>query len=248
MTSGQETNSSQATMASGKHTVDRSSGAVLTFEDIDSNGSTTASQVFAIVELLEGILLCVDIKTILLAQRVSKNWKATIARSLKLQQALFFDRINDNGLELKCTLPHRKGPPKASEWSACDVEPKMLRNECHKMCLMNPFIFNILREERTEGERYNKFLFCKDDVDRLQRMDSGCWKRMLLTHPSTPSVGVQYNFGCCTNGVEVRNQNGVTLGDVMARLPGLLNHTSNGCGSRLGKSMWLQFSVWRATK
>lgn len=51
----------------------------------ESAGSRLAN----IVELIEEILLGIDIKTLLLAQRVSRTWKAIIARSLKLQRALF---------------------------------------------------------------------------------------------------------------------------------------------------------------
>lgn len=210
------------------------------FQDADSNSSeadasssATASQVFNIVELLEGVLLHVDIKTLLLAQRVSKTWKATIAGSLKLQQTLFFAKINDHGHELKCTLPGSTITCAATGWSACDIEPKMLEIERAGVLLVNPFIYNILREE----QRYGDFLFGKDVVDRLHQIDSGCWKSMLLSQPSTPSARIhpslsvkQSDFPERTTtwhlrSAEVENEEGLTLGDVMKALSVLLEET-----------------------
>ena len=45
---------------------------------------------FGTVELLEQILLCVDMKTLLLSQRVDRMFRDTIADSQKLQEALYF--------------------------------------------------------------------------------------------------------------------------------------------------------------
>ncbi|KAK4977183.1 hypothetical protein LTR42_003231 [Elasticomyces elasticus] len=49
-------------------------------------------------ELLECVLLQVDIRTLLLSQRVSRTFKATINHSTKLQQALFLKPLSDGDL------------------------------------------------------------------------------------------------------------------------------------------------------
>ncbi|KAK6437997.1 hypothetical protein LTR95_005804 [Oleoguttula sp. CCFEE 5521] len=49
-----------------------------------------AASTLSILELLEAILLLADSKTVLLAQRVNKTFRATIKGSEKLQVALFF--------------------------------------------------------------------------------------------------------------------------------------------------------------
>ncbi|OQN97519.1 hypothetical protein B0A48_16672 [Cryoendolithus antarcticus] len=51
----------------------------------------TAAKVFGVIELLEQILIDVDIKTLLLAQRVDRQWHRDINNSPKLRKALFFD-------------------------------------------------------------------------------------------------------------------------------------------------------------
>ncbi|KFY43191.1 hypothetical protein V494_02083 [Pseudogymnoascus sp. VKM F-4513 (FW-928)] len=51
---------------------------------------SAANAVLSIPELLEAILLDVDMKTLLLSQRVNRNWASIITASSVLQQALFF--------------------------------------------------------------------------------------------------------------------------------------------------------------
>lgn len=49
-----------------------------------------SEQAFSVPELHEAILLCLDMRDLLLAQRVSREWQAAIACSIKLQRKLFF--------------------------------------------------------------------------------------------------------------------------------------------------------------
>ncbi|CAJ2512916.1 Uu.00g010350.m01.CDS01 [Anthostomella pinea] len=63
----------------------------------DPDGASAAmAKALGIEELLEGILLNLDMKTLLLSQRVSKGFRSTIAASTRLQQALFFAPIGDS--------------------------------------------------------------------------------------------------------------------------------------------------------
>ncbi|KAK3617734.1 hypothetical protein LTR22_026636 [Elasticomyces elasticus] len=54
---------------------------------------TPCSRVLGTVELLENVLSHLDNKTLLLSQRVSKTFEATITGSTQLQQKLFFKII-----------------------------------------------------------------------------------------------------------------------------------------------------------
>lgn len=56
---------------------------------------SAAIAVLSIPELLEAILLYVDMKTLLLSQRVSRNWASIVASSLVIQQALFFQPVQE---------------------------------------------------------------------------------------------------------------------------------------------------------
>lgn len=53
--------------------------------------SNAVDKVFNTPELLEAILIDLDIKTILLSQRVNRTFNATIAGSIKLRRKLYFE-------------------------------------------------------------------------------------------------------------------------------------------------------------
>lgn len=56
---------------------------------------SVANAVLSIPELLEAILLHVDMKTLLLSQRVDRNWASIMASSIVIQQALFFRPVQE---------------------------------------------------------------------------------------------------------------------------------------------------------
>ena len=56
---------------------------------------SAANTVLSIPELLKAILLHVDMKTILLSQRVNRNWANIMASSIVIQQALFFRPVQE---------------------------------------------------------------------------------------------------------------------------------------------------------
>lgn len=60
----------------------------------DAPGTPASDEAFAITELLEAILDYLPGKDVLVAQRVSKSWQATIQNSIKLHKALWFARNN----------------------------------------------------------------------------------------------------------------------------------------------------------
>ncbi|OQN97506.1 hypothetical protein B0A48_16659 [Cryoendolithus antarcticus] len=83
--------------------------------------STAVARAIGITEILELILLHLDTKTLLLSQRVSKDWKNVIASSHILQVALYFRQSETPphvGFEnLNSLLAAGCEPPGARWWS-----------------------------------------------------------------------------------------------------------------------------------
>lgn len=85
----------------------------------DCNTYESATKTFAIPELLELILLHLDMKMLLLAQRVDTQWRGAIASSKKLQKKLFLLPVEsfEEALLLNMIEDHtlvnvwRDGPP-----------------------------------------------------------------------------------------------------------------------------------------
>lgn len=61
----------------------------------ESQSMAALACVLDTVELFEAILICLPVRDLLLAQRVSRRWRDVIARSIKLQRALFL--VPDKG-------------------------------------------------------------------------------------------------------------------------------------------------------
>ena len=88
--------------------------------------------VFATFELLEAILFDLPIRTLLLSQRVAKQWKCTIERSTKLQQALFFKPIPGD------PIPFTQDPTLQTK----DSHRREVVDNTNK-CLQNPLLMDM---------------------------------------------------------------------------------------------------------
>ena len=132
---------------------------------------SAAQRTFNIVELRELILKSLPPKELLLAQRVSKDWKATINTSRKLQERLFF-RPSSTRL-----LSHDGAP--ASKWldiaTQEEVEPSW-----------NPLLVPIYNSLR----RSEKATFYKRLPDQTWDRPEASWRRMLRSQP--PTKGIVY--------------------------------------------------------
>lgn len=71
--------------------------------------ASASNAVFATVELHESILHNLPTKDLLFAQLVSKQWKAAIDKSPKLQRALFLQPVDLELLTLKWDCTYRVG-------------------------------------------------------------------------------------------------------------------------------------------
>lgn len=131
-------------------------------------------------ELLEFVLLNLDTRTLLLAQRVDRNWHQVIRNSKSLQKKLFllptnhFDELLD--LELLDTKPEK--------YNILDATSNRSKQWLEQVVILNDLLFDTTREWKLRSVAF------ADPV--VARRNGGkfipSWQRMLLTQPP-PSTG-----------------------------------------------------------
>ncbi|KJX95619.1 hypothetical protein TI39_contig4100g00022 [Zymoseptoria brevis] len=134
--------------------------------------SSAASNVFGTAELLELILLDVDMRTLLLGQRVSKDFNNTITSSPSLQEKLFF-RVKRN------TIVRGENPG----------DPEVNSLLCARdICEATGLVFLHVEVQRTLSVRYG--LSMSIGFGTLMRIKAlkdedadGSWRRMLVVQP-----------------------------------------------------------------
>jgi hypothetical protein len=171
-------------------------------------------------ELLDIVLQYVDIKTLLLAQRVSRHWKATITSSPQLQENLFLRPKTSNILSYVC------------EWQGDDLQyfgPIKLypshqptSRQTFTSITINPLLANEIYYQslNTTPQRRGQRLVLPP-LSTFLRHSSGSWRSMFLTQPPTPSVVAvsidtshRYGLGADINFVEEN----VTLGNLVDKM------------------------------
>lgn len=171
-------------------------------------------------ELLDIVLQYVDIKTLLLAQRVSRYWKATITSSPQLQETLFLRPKTSNILSYVCDWQgddlHYFGPikPHSSHQSTS--------RQTFTYITINPLLANEIYYQslNTTPQRRGQRLVLPP-LSTFLRRSSGSWRSMFLTQPPTPSVVAvsidtshRYGLGADINFVETN----VTLGRLVDKM------------------------------
>ena len=126
---------------------------------------TAASRVFGIQELFEKILVDVDPRTLLLAQRVNRRWKETIETNNALQIKLFFRPATNDEAEVLC------------------LEPNSMVIDTDNFVVVNPLLLT---------QCYGSFIMfnLRKGVVRSLRADRPnihSWWRMLLSQPPSSS-------------------------------------------------------------
>ena len=136
----------------------------------DENEQPASQRVLATTELFELILLGLPIRQLLIKiPLVCKHWKATIDSSPKLQQALFFQPIPHELLQL-LTLSEK---PTVKAWKRSHSDPY------EYTVLMNPF----------------SYIYMRDRSEALLRPEAS-WRRMLVSQPlvATAEDGLALKF------------------------------------------------------
>jgi hypothetical protein len=145
------------------------------------------------VELLDAILQYIDIKTLLLAQRVSHTWQNTITASPQLQEALFYRPKPSETPLFTCSWKgrqlHRFGPAKDSP----KINPKSTSRtttQTFTPIKINAFLaqsiyYQPLDNHSTQGRGQRINL---PSLGTFLRCPTGSWRSMLLTQPPVPSI------------------------------------------------------------
>ncbi|OQD90509.1 hypothetical protein PENANT_c001G09794 [Penicillium antarcticum] len=130
--------------------------------------SISTPPVLEIPEVLEMILLQIDMRTLLIScQRVCRDWRDLITKSLSIQKPLFFT------------------PIKESEWGMGEKLPNLLLAE------MFPAIFPAEGEPRKRDFLFSDCVMTKDpaSLDRFVQKDAS-WRRMLVQQPPILELGL----------------------------------------------------------
>jgi hypothetical protein len=141
-------------------------------------------------ELLDAVLQYVDLKTLLFAQQVSRHWKATIASSPQLQDALFLRPKTSGIIEHLCDWKGDEllqfGPTKDSSPTQ---SPQSTSRQTFTSITINPLLANEIYYQSLDSEpkRRGQRLVLPP-LGTFLRHPSGSWKSMFLTQPPTPSI------------------------------------------------------------
>lgn len=177
--------------------------------------------VFSTAELLESILHELPTKDLLLAQAVSKHWKATIDNSPKLQRALFFKPVDLELLAVKWDCKHD-----LMSFGSCLIWVTGINGKLrwttkdHRVLPVyrNPLLRDAIEWLRNPLSKHepNWLLRGGDGVSSLPA--DGSWRRMLLTQPATEASWGPYRMYCESScGVVKINTKKHRLADVLQK-------------------------------
>lgn len=124
------------------------------------NKNSAAIKVFSIWELFEPILLLLDMRTLLLAQRVCRIWRETIRESQPVQRALYFE-VDETPYCRHQGSPIYRQNPLAEE-------------------IVWPIMLAYAESGRT----------VITDGFRKLTQKTASWRRMLFTQPPDPTIGI----------------------------------------------------------
>lgn len=154
-----------------------------------ANASIKAADVFAIPELLENILYHLDMRTLLLAQRVGQEFAAQIQTSPKLQRALFF-RPEEPGTTP--TYEENDGNLVHGQLSPCGYHSRVRGAFKIQQVQLNPLLLDAFPWLATNPDvGLTQYDFSDtpwaDATDAFRRHNAS-WRRMLLSQPPATSL------------------------------------------------------------
>ena len=146
-----------------------------------------AGRILSIPELLELVLVNLDLKTLVVsASRVCRYWAATMARSSKIQQALFFQPVPSTGAERPefFTL----NPLLVEKFGRCFFD---IDREYVSLRRADSFLRLPWSPKGPNAKRGSEKILKLENTDRLESftMSASSWRRMLVSQPPPPSLG-----------------------------------------------------------
>ncbi|KAK3638693.1 hypothetical protein LTR56_006700 [Elasticomyces elasticus] len=202
-------------------------------------------------ELLEHILNQLPMKDLLLAQRVSPEWRDVICQSPLLQQQLFFLPRREEFV-WNLTLPDAetgsahtlKRLSAISYRQTPEQFPDVIHaGEINEMLAQQVELYNLFRSAEAGDKmphRENLQLDCK-----LLTFDcpTASWRKMLLTQPPVQNIGTYFGFDDLhLSEVNLDNPGGVTVGDILKTI-GTTTATGLRWDTACGEVMLREFVV-----
>lgn len=150
-----------------------------------------ADQVFAVVELLENILLCLEFKTLLLSQRVSCTWRDTIASSSKLQKKLFLKAAKFEEAKALGMVTEKSLVITEIGEAICEAE-RILNTH------IITFVGDLLHDDPEDEQTYDCRLQLSKDtlpytISALRGQSS--WERMFISQPPPVAFPLEAFWG-----------------------------------------------------
>ncbi|KAH7197618.1 uncharacterized protein B0J16DRAFT_23889 [Fusarium flagelliforme] len=146
-----------------------------------------ASRILLVPELLELVLVNLDLKTLLVsASRVCRYWAATMARSSKIQQALFFQPVPSTGV--KRPESFTLNPLLVEKFGRCFFD---IDREYVSLRRADSFLRLPWSPEGPNAKQGPERSLKLEKTDRLESftMSASSWRRMLVSQPPPPSLG-----------------------------------------------------------
>lgn len=186
------------------------------------------SAMFSIAEILESILISVDMKTILLSQRVNKFWHNVIGNSTKLQKKLFFlpatleEAIDLMAADNKVINLTRDAQlfSGVTTWNLLEEEQAVIKtgdepsqSGPNNVMVLNPLLFALLfgkdidtityTGRKNTSQKVRRFCNFRRLITKSHQV-SGSWQRMQIAHPFSDRVILHANL----NGVDQQDVEG----------------------------------------
>lgn len=161
-------------------------------------------RVFAVVELLEAILVHLGLKDILVVHRVSKGWQAAVKRSLMLQRALCYAPSKD----LLVRIGHHRNKDESApmgeqqdgtglqvalstwclqRWSTYHSAKEFVTDSVDSCtCRVNPLLTTLFHEEIFSLPGFT--LVTRPHIQRLLACSKPSWDKMYLTQPPATRI------------------------------------------------------------
>ena len=190
---------------------------------------STIAAVFLTTELLENILQFLPMKDLLLAQRVSRNWKDVITKSNSLQQMLFFTHKQTDFLWEFDAASRQRWPTRVHR------DHKLPRESADHRLLkngqVNPLVFAVDQDPPYKSRTYTYEACVAMGAGAIMGLQ-GChqrnamsfpeasWRRMLFIQPPIKSFtweGEAHTLDGVSNGTLSR-QHDLTCADVVSAI------------------------------
>ncbi|KAK3691333.1 hypothetical protein LTR37_018694 [Vermiconidia calcicola] len=151
----------------------------------DTSTFVAAAAVWTTTELLENILLHIDTKTLLLAQRVNHRFNGVIRSSGQLQKKLFFSHATtEEAIKLFSMSSETEIPlfiPTAEERISENIKPFLPLDPR----VLNPLLFEAeARDHHVDSVRYGKTRSgeLRSGGHHKDQFIEGSWQRMYIAH------------------------------------------------------------------